>query len=181
MSPDPMNAGAVLTDPQSWNGYSYVRNSPMGLVDPSGMDAYSGGGGSCADDPICSYEYESFFPPWIDLPNAPPFIEVRKEPVPPGSFPGGESLGLPPGLSIPGPFGIPGDDCEFGPCGFKAGIGPTLNTQQAAQLEAALAALAADFWRGIKISINGRGAPGDIYETRLFGTHHCGSGGAGQQ
>jgi RHS repeat-associated protein len=37
VSPDPGNAGASLTDPQSWNGYSYVRNSPLTLVDPSGM------------------------------------------------------------------------------------------------------------------------------------------------
>jgi hypothetical protein len=38
MSPDPGNAGAALGDPQTWNGYAYVRNSPMHMVDPSGMD-----------------------------------------------------------------------------------------------------------------------------------------------
>ncbi|MBV9765330.1 MAG: hypothetical protein JOZ48_10835 [Acidobacteriaceae bacterium] len=38
-SPDPMNAGADMTDPQTWNGYSYVRNSPLTLVDPSGMQS----------------------------------------------------------------------------------------------------------------------------------------------
>jgi RHS repeat-associated protein len=37
-SPDPGNAGADLTDPQTWNGYAYVRNNPMALVDPDGMD-----------------------------------------------------------------------------------------------------------------------------------------------
>jgi hypothetical protein len=34
-----MNLGADLLDPQSWNAYAYVRNNPLALVDPSGMDA----------------------------------------------------------------------------------------------------------------------------------------------
>jgi RHS repeat-associated protein len=37
MSPDPINAGADPTDPQTWNAYSYVRNNPMNATDPSGM------------------------------------------------------------------------------------------------------------------------------------------------
>jgi len=37
MSPDPANAGADPTDPQSWNAYAYVRNNPLALVDPMGM------------------------------------------------------------------------------------------------------------------------------------------------
>jgi RHS repeat-associated protein len=36
MSPDPGNAGAVNADPQSWNAYSYVRNNPVNLTDPTG-------------------------------------------------------------------------------------------------------------------------------------------------
>src|SRR5581483_6588666 len=36
-SPDPANIGADMTDPQTWNGYSYVRNNPMIYTDPSGM------------------------------------------------------------------------------------------------------------------------------------------------
>lgn len=36
-SPDPANAGADLTNPQSWNAYSYVWDSPLTLVDPTGM------------------------------------------------------------------------------------------------------------------------------------------------
>src|SRR5579883_2739593 len=35
-SPDPMNLGADLLDPQSWNAYAYVRNNPLALVDPMG-------------------------------------------------------------------------------------------------------------------------------------------------
>jgi RHS repeat-associated protein len=36
LSSDPRNAGADPTDPQTWNGYSYVRNDPPNSVDPSG-------------------------------------------------------------------------------------------------------------------------------------------------
>jgi RHS repeat-associated protein len=36
-SPDPANAGADITNPQSWNAYAYVLGNPLGLVDPSGM------------------------------------------------------------------------------------------------------------------------------------------------
>ena len=45
-SPDPGNAGADPTDPQTWNGYSYVRNNPLVLTDPSGeiLDGTAVGG-----------------------------------------------------------------------------------------------------------------------------------------
>jgi len=36
-SPDPGNAGADPTDPQTWNAYAYVRGSPLALVDPDGL------------------------------------------------------------------------------------------------------------------------------------------------
>ena len=35
-SPDLANAGADLTNPQSWNGYSYVGSSPLSAIDPTG-------------------------------------------------------------------------------------------------------------------------------------------------
>jgi RHS repeat-associated protein len=37
-SPDPGNAGADLTNPQSWNGYGYVGGQPLVYTDPSGED-----------------------------------------------------------------------------------------------------------------------------------------------
>jgi len=33
---DPTNAGTSLSDPQTWNGYSYVDNNPLTYTDPSG-------------------------------------------------------------------------------------------------------------------------------------------------
>ena len=38
MSPDPENAGADPSDPQTWNMYGYVRNNPTTNVDPDGLD-----------------------------------------------------------------------------------------------------------------------------------------------
>src|SRR2546427_5620844 len=36
LSPDPENAGADVSHPQSWNAYSYVANNPMSRTDPEG-------------------------------------------------------------------------------------------------------------------------------------------------
>jgi RHS repeat-associated protein len=50
-SPDPAGIVAVtLTDPQSWNRYAYVRNSPLSLVDPLGLYCVWDDG-SVDDDP----------------------------------------------------------------------------------------------------------------------------------
>jgi RHS repeat-associated protein len=47
-SPDPAGVSSVhLQDPQSFNRYAYVRNSPVGFVDPNGMDDCSAEDGSC--------------------------------------------------------------------------------------------------------------------------------------
>jgi len=37
-SPDPLLSSGKLTQPQSWNRYSYVINRPLKLVDPTGLD-----------------------------------------------------------------------------------------------------------------------------------------------
>ena len=198
-SPDPGNAGADLYNPQSWNAYAYVNGNPLANVDPNGMwsidDPGDPGfpGDPCDWDPFLCGGWD--FPPIFSgggegggggsssghgggggNTSSPSSNKPTPSVFPPGSFPGGETLGLPPGMTIPGPFGLP-EGCDFGPCGVL----PQLTPQQAAQINAAFYALAADFWRGIKIWVNGRGAPGDPYETRLFGTHWCGPGGPAQR
>ncbi len=49
LSPDPAGMAAVdPRDPQSWNLYAYVRNSPLERIDPEGLDGWDdgwGGGG----------------------------------------------------------------------------------------------------------------------------------------
>jgi len=50
-SPDPAGSASVrLRDPQTLNRYAYVRNSPLKLTDPSGMDPCDGGDGSGGDN-----------------------------------------------------------------------------------------------------------------------------------
>ena len=142
-SPDPAQAGADLYNPQSWNGYSYVANSPLVYTDPSGrcffcelfgfLLAPETGGASLALTVIGAAVDTGIL---LDKTlshggsggkggsssaSAPP---VNNSPLPPGSFPGGETAGLPPGMSLPGPLspqvllGLKLGDCEFGPCGF---------------------------------------------------------------
>jgi RHS repeat-associated protein len=40
MSPDPL--GGSISNPQSLNGYAYVLNNPLNLIDPLGLDAQQG-------------------------------------------------------------------------------------------------------------------------------------------
>ncbi len=50
-SPDPANAGADPSNPQSWNGYAYVGNNPLSYTDPSGMFIEAVGPGTAAGGP----------------------------------------------------------------------------------------------------------------------------------
>ena len=131
-SPDPANAGADPMNPQSWNAYAYALNNPLVTVDPSGTDPSDDGGGDGGDDPcfwnpfLCGF---SPLPPPIFVGGgggrnngASSGQPVDKTPLPPNSFPGGETLGLPPGMNVPNPLspqvllGLWSWDCSSGVC-----------------------------------------------------------------
>jgi RHS repeat-associated protein len=157
LTPDPAGLAAVdMTDPQTWNQYTYVRNNPLALVDPSGMWAMAPvgiDGGPCWTDPFddsfdSSDDPGGLGPCNLPIPVLPPVFgggggggrgaggggttsSTAPEPppmppasgsIPTGSFPGGENLGLPPGLTVPGPLswqallGLWGWECAGGIC-----------------------------------------------------------------
>jgi len=59
-SPDPGNAGAFTSNPQSWNAYSYVVNNPLKYTDPHGLryQVCDADGKNCAD--ISDAEFDNF-------------------------------------------------------------------------------------------------------------------------
>lgn len=135
-SPDPAGIASVdPTDPQTWNRYAYVRNSPLGLTDPLGLDP-----GDC-DDPddfgeccigfVCCDPDDPFSfgcpPPPKPLP---PYPVPIYEPENTGPILI-ESLGMPPGmLVLPSDvsgmlgnvLGLSTPGCEFGACGGGNGF-----------------------------------------------------------
>ncbi len=83
MSPDPL-AGDI-GDPQSLNRYAYVRNNPLTLTDPTGMDASCDSDASCGSCDFCfdfSYIWAPPVPPPVYNPPNP-----SAEPNPPAGDP----------------------------------------------------------------------------------------------
>jgi RHS repeat-associated protein len=44
ISPDPYLGSSRVLRPQTWNRYSYALNNPLKFIDPTGLEAYIGGG-----------------------------------------------------------------------------------------------------------------------------------------
>jgi len=60
LSPDPANVGADPTNPQSWNMYGYALNSPLSLVDPSGLQSSPPGLCPVPNLPVCHQGYNFY-------------------------------------------------------------------------------------------------------------------------
>jgi RHS repeat-associated protein len=68
-SVDPLSASAKLTDPQSFNRYSYVGNKPTVYSDPSGLTAHLGGRNiSNFNGAMASEQATEGITPWPDIP-----------------------------------------------------------------------------------------------------------------
>jgi RHS repeat-associated protein len=92
ISPDPAGLAAVsLTDPQSWNRYVYVRNSPGLLVDPMGLDDDP----NCPGADICVVTNLHLLPDDGDVPDPGPGPSSEEDD--PGPDPWGNNPGSPGG------------------------------------------------------------------------------------
>jgi len=84
-SPDPANAGADITNPQSWNAYAYVLGDPLALVDPSGLGAFGNGGDDggdpCFKDPFLCGAPIIFPTPEPSAPDVTPLLRPKRSTI----------------------------------------------------------------------------------------------------
>jgi RHS repeat-associated protein len=92
-SPDPAGISSVrLRDPQTWNRYAYVRNSPLHLIDPTGTTTMQGcddpsdyvDSGECAPDDGSGLDYNPPADPGCPDPTScSPSDPNQPDPTPP--------------------------------------------------------------------------------------------------
>ena len=158
MSPDPANAGADITNPQSWNAYAYVLGNPLGMVDPSGMDEvnYSGiPNGGCA----ANHQGSDF----CGSVSTGPF-----SPMPPGVYDASLAI-LPTGLS-------PGTPPPTSPAAGSAPTTPAKNVSNNAWVWAATGTHAKvhGLWTyGNWCGIGGSGSPTDDLDAACLNHDYC--------
>jgi RHS repeat-associated protein len=109
ITPDPGGLAAVdPSNPQSWNRYAYVLNSPLNLIDPLGLDLCSINGTITQTEGSCP-----LIPPWYfgaDYAGPPPYLNAYS--------------GLTPGVNVTSfyPEGLDPTPCDV-VCGDKPGQG----------------------------------------------------------
>ena len=55
-SPDPLLNSGRPWDPQTWNRYSYARNNPLAVIDPTGL--YDLNNTCASDDKKCNKQFQ---------------------------------------------------------------------------------------------------------------------------
>jgi RHS repeat-associated protein len=104
-SVDPEHVSGNLVDPQSWNGYAYARNNPLGFVDPFGLkpckitltgDAATAHGvpddtivdGECVEGKAGTGQLAFDYPRWLVEDAVRSWWAWRTDPVPPDTVMG---------------------------------------------------------------------------------------------
>lgn len=194
ISPDPYSGSYDFTNPQSFNRYSYVGNSPLAAIDPTGLSPEGGSSnpaGGCigavalgGQNPVADVGcIASFLNNWFrglfGLLGGPSF-NGSLTPRPSGAIwdeHGG--FNAKPYSSIAGMIGdvdgLYSPGCEFGACGggFTQGAGNSITVLASPSF--GLAYFVNDLINRIHLPYADASDPNH----RLFGTHYCGPGGGG--
>ncbi len=170
LSPDPYQGSYDSSNPQSLNRYSYVLNDPLSQTDPLGLD--DGGGSSSIPGPglgniLADILNALFYHPTFNGTLNP---RPNSQPLDEGNFTYGPN--------IAGALGLPDATCEFGPCG---GGGLSLNPSSSNFAGPILLRIPPQVFAlsSFVHSFFKSDSADDPYQKRLFGTHYCGIGGAG--
>lgn len=111
LSPDPGNAGADPTDPETWNAYAYVQGNPLNATDASGEDIFSifQDPGFWGDDGVFDPCLGSYDGMGLCAPIVPVFVSPSS---------GGKSGPLPPRTTSPGSNTPPSTGTSLPPASF---------------------------------------------------------------